>query len=395
MILSAPQLGKTTTWAAWLVATAAMLSRLTWWTAPTYEQCDRGLAAVEEIAKNAGILKRSTWTHGAQIVELRGGGVVKFRSWDHPEHLSGETVHAVVVDEAHLLTRKAHRIIRARRSATLGPLRYSGNAEEGDGTWRQLCERASDPAYGTRFGWHHWTWRHRFEALGGEATEQGRAYRAEIDAEREQMLDYEFEAAWEAKWVESDQNYFRLVSEATVLPRWCHGAPGTSYAVGWDIAESHDFTVGIPVEVGAVPRGARFMERFGVDYTTQEDRICEVDEAWGHPLHVVEVNGPGKPLFSRLKYARGLRVYPFTTTMATKHEIVRGTAADIRWKRLLLADLPPLQSELRSFMRRKNSSGKGYVYSAPSGGHDDCVVSLCLGNFGAKLIKAYSRGAAA
>ncbi|MGC8838503.1 MAG: hypothetical protein ACP5UM_08815 [Anaerolineae bacterium] len=67
----------------------------------------------------------------------------------------------------------------------------------------------------------------------------------------------------------------------------------------------------------------------------------------------------------------------FTTTNATKAQVVDALALALEQGELKLLPDPVLLSEMESFEMEQLPSGM-VRYSAPPGMHDDCVISLCL-----------------
>ena len=373
--------------ACWLLAVAWQNpGRLFWWAAPTYKQDEQGFEKMEELATNAGVLAGARFSEGRLSMRLINGSKISFVSWEKPKGLSGATVSALVVDEAHDLTQEAWKILRARLSATLGPIRLIGNTGDIEGQFKAICDRAADPAQAHTYGFHRWTWREKSEALGSSV--EGREYAAFIEEERESSPEWEFSSVWEANWLESTMSVFSGVEAASTLEPRDRPAPGVPYVIGWDIAESVDFTVGIPIPCVPKVRDIHSMLRF----RRQEgamivERIAGFGEEWNDALHVVEVNGEGRFIYQELARKKK-RVMPWTTANQNKHDAVILTSADLQWGRLRLAALPPLQAELKAFRRKRNPSGS-YSYSAPDGGHDDTVMSLIIGNASRRLVEAY------
>jgi hypothetical protein len=73
----------------------------------------------------------------------------------------------------------------------------------------------------------------------------------------------------------------------------------------------------------------------------------------------------------------GLPVRDFTTTNASKAELVERLAADFEQGNIKILNDPLLIAELQAFGAERLPGGMTR-YSAPSGAHDDLVMSLCL-----------------
>jgi hypothetical protein len=70
-------------------------------------------------------------------------------------------------------------------------------------------------------------------------------------------------------------------------------------------------------------------------------------------------------------------VRPFVTTNATKSVIIDALALALERGELQLLQFEPLLDELEAFEVDRTASGLTR-YGAPSGAHDDCVISLAL-----------------
>lgn len=383
VVLSAPQLGKTTAGGSWLLKEAwERPGILCWWAAPTYEQCLAGLVQVKQIAGSSGILAGVRETKGNLVARLVNGSWIAFKSWKKPEQLSGPTVHAMVVDEAHLLSLAAWQALKNRLGSTMGPRRIFGNAGSVEGQFKAICDEAADPENRERQGFTKWTWQDKYEALGGEATSGGARYRRWIDAERLASPEWLFAEVWEAEWSQNLAAVFFGVDAAVQLPGKLGPEKGKRYVIGWDIAESVDYTVGAVVQLGEPRRCVAMLRYRRIDYVQNANRIDEFSRLWNEATNVIEVNGPGKPVYDELRRRPKKNVRAWTTTGDTKHAAVIRTSADIERtpQRLVLArGMDPMPNELKAFKRRRTPN-HNYVYSAPEGGHDDCVMALCIAN---------------
>lgn len=91
----------------------------------------------------------------------------------------------------------------------------------------------------------------------------------------------------------------------------------------------------------------------------------------------------GDPVINML-YEKDLPVWPFKTTNATKQTIIDGLALAFEQGKIKIVDDRHLVTELQSFEASQLPSGL-VKYGAPSGLHDDCVMSLALAWYGASV----------
>lgn len=394
--VSAPQIGKTLALAVWLLSMAWMRpGSLSWWAAPTYLQTVPGFRTLRDLAVSAGIALKVNEARGAMLIRLIQGADIEFRSWDNPDNLSGPSVHHLVADEAHLITSLAKRKLKDRLSDTLGPERYIGNSDDADGEFAALWEAADDPEK-PRQGAVRWTWEDKYEALLESNPDAAADYLEYVENERSEMSPSLFDAVFRALWTESQHSVFQGVNEALTLEKSKEPLKGVArYVIPWDIAEAQTFTVGLPIPVRAREVDITAMERFRwVGYTKLEDRIEDFGKRFPGVVHVVELNGPGRPVAAHLR-KRGLKVYGWTTQnrvakkrqvyQPTKGEAMEWTASDIANGIIRLAPLKPLPAELKAVRREKTPSGN-YVYKSKGDMTNDCVMSLIIGNAVRRMI---------
>lgn len=383
--VSATQIGKSFALACWILSRAwedSVKRNPWWWVAPTYGQAVIGFRLVLALAASAGVVRGNPITAPPQSLQLLNGSRIEFRSWEREQNLQGTTIAGAVVDEAGLLSPEAQAAISARRSATLGPVRYIGNPGIVAGPFRRLCSLGEQAAvsgseWAGVYSLHRWTWRDKHAALLSVDPHRAAEYERFIAQERTSLPDFEFRRLYEAEWTEDEAAVFRAVKEP-------YGPPAPepnceTYVFGVDVAQESDYLVALGI--GLQTRRACVMDRWrGIPYPQSADRLQALSQRWGRATLVIETNGPGLPLFQELAQ-RGVPVLPFTTTGPSKQEIITQLAAELEHGRLTLADLPPLHAELKGYRYERMPSGH-YRYGAPPGEHDDCVMALAFGNWG-------------
>jgi hypothetical protein len=339
--------------------------------------------ALKEILSSANVLAFATTSPGKAQIRMLQGAQIVFKSWERAENLSGPTIYGLVVDEAHLLTTDAWSILRARLSATGGPIRVIGNAGDSEGIFHDICEKASDPDSEASVSFHRWTWLDKLAALGGLETEEGAAYQSIIEDERRAFIGspYIFRSLYEAEWtanVNAAISPDAVNAATTIQPAGPES--GAEYVIWWDIAQSVDFTVGVPIRVRPAPRAASAMIRVHrMNYPEVADLIVREHRRWNNARTIIEINGPGKPVLDEV-IKRGVPAQPFTTESKNKHAAFVALSRDLTSRDLVLAPLPPLQQEIKSLRSIRNKSGT-YSWEAPPGRHDDCAMSLAGGNW--------------
>jgi len=398
--VSCPQVGKTMLFAGWLLSLAwAQPRQLFWWTAPVGHQLQPGFDAIDKMASERGILagRRLDQPKAHTLIQ---GARIEYRTWERPENLGGPSVAGVVIDEAHLLTRLANSLIRARRAHTLGPIRYSGNASFETSEWWAICRRAEKE--GTRGGlfFRKWTWKDKVASLHGEAR---REYQAFIDNERRRLGKEEFERLYEAAFLRLGAGLIDLPAvctnggdalepvEVPFREDWNEDDDGPVLG-GLDLAEKQTWSV--LSLFGRKSGRLKFGDRFHhMGFTAQAARIVReasvygrgADEAekTGKPRRTVVIfydeTGIGGPVTEVLHKAAKdscVRFRGVTFNQDNKQAMVNALQIGTETRSFSMPFIAQAVEECDTLQRKPGKSG--VTYQPPAGGTADWVWSLGL-----------------
>lgn len=339
-----------------------------WWVAPTYDLCEPGLDASEELYPPEWIAKTRT-APGNMGIDFVWGGVLEFKSAEKERTLRGRGLRGLLVEEA---------------------------GEIKDGVWDILRPTLADfraPAFifGTPKG-RNWFWKLAVRGMGklGEAgrdpdveffSEPTEANpfidKREIEEERRRTPDRIFRQEWMAEFVADSGGVFpnprRLVKHDRQLLE--AGLPGEQYVIGWDPAKQHDYSV-VTVDRVSDRHTVHWQRWQKVPYTEQTKRVAAIARLFNNAPVTLEVNNTGDPVHELL-VAEGVEVWPFKTTHASKQNIINNLSVHIGEGSTSWPDLPILTNELEIY-EWKTNGGTG----APDGWHDDAVMSKALADWG-------------
>jgi hypothetical protein len=116
------------------------------------------------------------------------------------------------------------------------------------------------------------------------------------------------------------------------------------------------------------------------DYASQRTRLQALAGRYNNALVVAESNSIGQPNIEALQNM-GVNVMGFTTTNATKANIIQGLELALERGDIKLLNNEQQISELMAYEGEKLPSG--FIrYGAPDGMHDDTVMALAIGLYG-------------
>jgi hypothetical protein len=197
-----------------------------------------------------------------------------------------------------------------------------------------------------------------------------------IEAERERLPDAVFRQEYGAEWIEGAGTVLRYVRESAT-GTWQAPVAGEEYFAGLDLAKVADFTA---LTIMNERHEVVFVDRFNkLDWGLQVARIKTATANYNNAWTFVDSTGAGEPVYEAL-CAAGVRAEGYVLTSASKNTIVTNLAMLFEKRAIKLPRYelcPTLIDELEGFEYTVTDAGTVKT-GAPSGQHDDHVVSLAL-----------------
>jgi phage FluMu gp28-like protein len=186
----------------------------------------------------------------------------------------------------------------------------------------------------------------------------------EIDDARIQLPEVVFNQEYLANPAENSANPFgnafirRCIKPLSAQTIVCYGI---------DLAKSVDFTVIIGLDKSG---NVAYFDRFQLDWHNTKETIKRLPPA---PI-IVDSTGVGDPILEDL-IREGVNIEGLKFTSQSKQQLMEGLASAIQQAKIGFPE-GVIVDELDVF--EYQFTANGVRYSAPSGFHDDCVVSLAL-----------------
>jgi hypothetical protein len=188
--------------------------------------------------------------------------------------------------------------------------------------------------------------------------------KAEIDEARRQLPAPVFEQEYMANPMENASNPFGSENIKACIRPLSNQEP---VCFGIDLAKSYDWSVIIGLDAAG---NVCYLDRFQKDWHTTKQAILKLPRK---PI-LLDSTGVGDPIFEELQRA-GLMVEGLKFTSNSKQQLMVGLQNAIHSKSIGYPN-GVIVNELDVFEYQFTASG--VKYSAPSGFHDDCVMSLAL-----------------
>lgn len=331
------------------------------WAAPTYKMLTENWRVVNDLV--APIIGRRDSQE--KRLELITGGVIDFWSLDAADSIRGRAYKRFIINEGAFvptLFETWANIIRPTLVDHKGDLFVASTPKGMNGFW-QMFQYGLDEAMPE---WKCWQM---------SSYENDRIEKTEIDAMVAMLPERVAQQEVFAQFLDDAGGVFRKVMAAATAKEQDAAQSGHEYIMGVDWGRSSDYTVITTLDLTTKSMAA--MDRFSqVDYNLQSTRLKATYERFNPHVIIAEYNAMGGPLIERLQ-ADGLPVRAFTTTNASKAQIIDNLALAFERGEVQILSDPVLISELQAYEAVRLPSGL-MRYSAPEGLHDDCVMSLAL-----------------
>lgn len=349
-----------------------------WWGAPTYVQSKNAYSLIKQLLP---INTFNDYKADLVIELLEPNGTVRskieFKSADNPDNMRGFGVNFFVADEAarwpydsiiSLITTLTQ--TRGRGffiSTPMGRGKFYemyqlGLKVDDDGTVLVDPEKDEYPEwYSMRLP----TW------VNPHVTMEA------IMEMKRALPDDVFRQEVEAQFLLDSAGVFRGVSNCVggVL---APPSPGSQYVMGVDLARLKDYTVLIVVDKAT--RKVVYFDRFNkISWEVQYHKIIELAKRYKARV-CIDSTGIGDPIVEALSRA-GLDIMPYKIhSSATKQQLIDKLRVAVENQNISFPNIPILVKEMESYEYTVGTNGN-VKFSAPSGGHDDCVIALALANW--------------
>lgn len=142
-----------------------------------------------------------------------------------------------------------------------------------------------------------------------------------------------------------------------------------------DFAKMVDFTV---ITVMTNDKKVIYYSRVNkCDYKIQLNKIKTIAEKFDWPEVIYDATGVGSAITDFL--STELNVFPFVFTNNSKNDIVNKLIMACEMNEIEIPNIITIKNEFQLFQFNMTKTGK-IAYSAPDGKHDDCVMSIAMGN---------------
>lgn len=332
---------------------------LVWWVAPVYKQADIGFKKFlkiypEELIENVHRSRRR--------IETVDGGAIEFLSAENPDHLRGEGVDVLIIDEAAEVSQYAwENALRPTLTDDASSQMVAISTPKGHNWFRNLFTRGNDPDEPAYQSWN-------FESMSNPFI----SHEDIREAERT-LPDRVYRQEYLAEFIDDEGTVFKRVRDRIVDSyNWREEEGRGPYTTGVDFARHQDWTVIITLDSNGTLVNFDRVQKVSWDHI--ENRVLDAYQEYPGPARLDATRD--NKIIQDLE-AKGVEAEPVTFSGKNKREMIENLVTMVEKEQLRIPDIPPLVNELEIFEFDVSRTGN-VRYQAPEGYHDDCVDALAL-----------------
>jgi hypothetical protein len=318
---------------------------------PVYKQGKKVFSDFERYTVNSGIFEFNK----SELLIKGCGSTIQFFSGERPDNIRGNTFDFLIVDEMAFTRKELWDEVLSATVLVKGKKVLFISTPNGKNHFYKLCMRHLDSE---KYKYFHFT-----------SYDNPLIDPQEIDDRKLSIPDHVFRQEYLAEFIDGGIGIFKNIKSVI---KNING--GSKYYAGVDIGRSDDYTVlTVLNEAGQMV----FVDRWRhMEWTQIVDKVCEVVKRYDATT-LVEVNNQGDVFFELLK-KKHRKTEHFTTTVKTKPQVIENLAVAFEQQALSILPKDWLENELENFTYIYSQETRAIKYGAPSGMHDDGVMSLAI-----------------
>jgi len=340
------------------------------WVSPVYSQTTKVQKELFKALVDTGIVDSCNYSEN--IITLKNGSEIIFRSAERYDNIRGYTIDYCIIDEAAFIKEEAWTeaikptlLVRGKKCLFL-------STPKGKNWFYKLYQMGISDDH------------NEYKSYKGTSMDNPYADVKEIEDSRKTLPENVYRQEYLAEFIEGGGEVFRNIKTFDQYPI----SKGTIY-MGVDLGRQEDYTVCTLMDMEG-----QVIEIYRARQQEWNYIINDIVELAKHSnaYVLIEANSIGDVIYEQVK-KRYNKTEPFITTSKSKQEIIEGLILDFNEGNITIPSqklFAPLYNELNSFTYEYSSKTRQIKYGAPTGLHDDCVMSLAITNYARKTMK--SRG---
>ena len=333
------------------------------WLAPIYGQSKKVFQELSNLLANTTLTK--SINKSELTITFINGSIMYFRSAEREDNLRGNTLDYLVVDEAAYIKDTVWSQVLRATVLVKGKKVLFLSTPRGRNWFYEMALRGESDEY------------IQYKTFKGSSFDSPYISEEELNEAKMSLPESIYRQEILAEFLEGSGEVFQAIKTICHLSFYPQHISNEKYYAGLDFGRQNDYTV-----LTILNSEGKMVDFYRERQKSWDIIISEVVvklKKW-KPITYVEVNSIGDVLFEQIKkqYAS---VQPFITNNDTKQNMIEDLIMGMNESKIMLPS-PELNAdlykELSVFTYEYSPRTRKVKYGAPSGFHDDCVISLAL-----------------
>lgn len=347
------------------------------WISPIYKQAKKVFKDIEKALAGCGFVKNIN--KGDLIIEFDSGSTIQFYSADAYDSIRGETFDALICDEFAFFKPEAWNEVLKATVLVRGKKVLILSTPRGKNQFYQLYNLAEHNK--------------NYVSFRGTSYDNPFIDPEEIKEAERNLPEHVFKQEYLAEFLDNGSSVFRNINEC-ITQQPSNTKAGTSGITsgnlffGVDLGRSDDYTV---LTICDKDNNEVYCDRWRhMEWSTIINNIVTQLNKF-KPSGYVESNGAQDAIFEQIRNKVNYNknsIQPFVTTSKNKQSIIEDLIVQFEQKDIGILGLDFQINELEVFTYEYNLKTRQIKYSAPTGLHDDYVMSRAICNNAIKTMKS-------
>jgi len=344
------------------------------WVSPVYSQAKKVFTELTATIAGTGLTK--SVNKSELTITFINGSIIYFRSGEREDTLRGYTLDYLIIDESAYIKDQVWKTVLRPTVLVRGKKVLFISTPKGKNWFYEVAMRG----YGDEYP--------QYKTFHATSFDTPFITKEELEEAKLSLPDNIYRQEILAEFMDDGGEVFSSIKTNCVLTSYPPQVSNEKYYAGLDFGRQNDYTV--LTVVNSKGEMVDFYRERQKSWDIIVSELLVKLRKW-KPVVYAEVNSIGDVLFENIKKQYSA-VQPFVTNNESKQNMIEDLIMGLNENKLLLPS-PELNAdlykELSVFTYEYSPRTRKVKYGAPSGFHDDCVISLGLTYYSFKKKASY------
>lgn len=333
------------------------------WVSPVYSQAKKVFTELTNTIAGTNLTK--SINKSELTITFINGSVLYFRSGEREDSLRGYTLTYLVVDEAAYIKDNVWTEVLRPTVLVHGKKVLFISTPKGKNWFHSVSMRGNSDEFP------------QYKTFHATSFDSPYITKEELEEAKLSLPDNIYRQEILAEFIDDGGEVFGNLALTTIMSQYSKQETTEKYYAGLDFGRQNDYTV--LIVLNSKGEMVDFYRERQKSWDIIISELLVILRKW-KPVGYAEVNSIGDVLYETLK-KQYPSIQPFVTSNDSKQNMIEDLIMGMNENKIKLPSQtlnPDLYKELSVFTYEYSPKTRKVKYGAPSGFHDDCVISLAL-----------------